>query len=359
NQAPVITCPIATNTNKNVNTGVCTYTAVGAEFNATATDNCAVTSLTYALSGATAGTGTSLTGTVFNKGITTVTWSATDAVTTSVTCSFTVTVSDNQVPVITCPIATNKNVNTGACTYTAVGAEFNATVTDNCAVTSLTYALSGATSGTGTSLTGVVFNKGITTVTWSATDGVTTTVTCSFTVTVSDNQAPVITCPIATNTNKNVNTGVCTYTAVGAEFNATATDNCAVTSLTYALSGATSGTGTSLTGVVFNKGITSVTWSATDGVTTTVTCSFTVTVSDNQVPVITCPIATNTNKNVNTGVCTYTAVGAEFNAIATDNCAVTSLTYALSGATSGTGTSLTGVVFNKGITTVTWSATDG
>ena len=57
-------------------------------------------------------------------------------------------------------------------------------------------------------------------------------------------------------------------------------------------------------------------------------------------------------------MCTYTVVGAEFNATATDNCAVTSLTYALSGVTSGTGTTLAGVLFNKGITTVTWSATE-
>ena len=274
---------------------MCTYTVVGAEFNATATDNCAVTSLTYALSGVTSGTGTTLAGVLFNKGITTVTWSATDGITTDATCSFTVTVLDNQVPVITCPIATstNKNANTGVCTYTVVGAEFNATATDNCAVTSLTYALSGVTSGTGTTLAGVLFNKGITTVTWSATDGITTAATCSFTVTVLDNQVPVITCPIATSTNKNANTGVCTYTVVGAEFNATATDNCAVTSLTYTLSGVTSGTGTTLAGVLFNKGITTVTWSATDGITTAATCSFTVTVLDNQVPAITCPIATS------------------------------------------------------------------
>jgi 1-aminocyclopropane-1-carboxylate deaminase/D-cysteine desulfhydrase-like pyridoxal-dependent ACC family enzyme len=72
----------------------------------------------------------------------------------------------------------------------------NATATDNCAVTSLTY------------FAGVLeqeqhwegFNKGITTVTWSATDGI--AATCSFTVTVLDNRVPVITCPIATSTNK-------------------------------------------------------------------------------------------------------------------------------------------------------------
>ncbi len=83
----------------------------------------------------------------------------------------------------------------------------------------------------------------------------------------------MITCPLTGNTNRNADAGVCTYTAVGAEFNATATDNCAVTSLSYTLTGVTTGTGTILAGKIFNKGITTVTWTATDGVTTAVTCS--------------------------------------------------------------------------------------
>jgi hypothetical protein len=51
---------------------------------------------------------------------------------------------------------------------------------------------------------------------------------------------------LSTATYKNANTGVYLYTVVGAEFNATATDNCAVTSLTYALP--EYGTGTTLGG---------------------------------------------------------------------------------------------------------------
>ncbi len=361
NQQPVITCPVATNANRNANASVCTYTVSGTEFDATATDNCGVTALTYSLSGVTTGTGTTLAGKVFNKGVTTVTWTATDGVTTAVTCSFTVTVVDNQQPVITCPVATNadRNANASVCTYTVSGTEFDATATDNCGVTALTYSLSGVTTGTGTTLAGKVFNKGVTTVTWTATDGVTTAVTCSFTVTVVDNQQPVITCPVATNANRNANASVCTYTVSGTEFDATATDNCGVTALTYSLSGVTTGTGTTLAGKVFNKGVTTVTWTATDGVTTAVTCSFTVTVVDNQQPVITCPVATNANRNANASVCTYTVSGTEFDATATDNCGVTALTYSLSGVTTGTGTTLAGKVFNKGVTTVTWTATDG
>ena len=361
NQQPVIACPVAVNADRNADAGVCTYTALLTEFDATATDNCAVTSLTYTLSGATTGTGTTLAGVVFNSGVTTVTWTATDGVTASVNCSFTVTVIDNQQPVISCPVAVNadRNADAGVCTYTALLTEFDATATDNCAVTSLTYTLSGATTGTGTTLAGVVFNSGVTTVTWTATDGVTASVNCSFTVTVIDNQQPVISCPVAVNADRNADAGVCTYTALLTEFDATATDNCAVTSLTYTLSGATTGTGTTLAGVVFNSGVTTVTWTATDGVTASVNCSFTVTVIDNQQPVISCPVAVNADRNADAGVCTYTALLNEFDATATDNCAVTSLTYTLSGATTGTGTTLAGVVFNSGVTTVTWTATDG
>ena len=279
---------------------------------------------------------------VFSSGITTVTWTAVDAALQTNVCSFTVTVLDNQQPVITCPVAVNanRNADAGVCSYTAVTTEFDATATDNCAVTSLTYTLTGATTGTGTSLAGVVFNSGLTTVTWTAADAALQTDVCSFTVTVLDNQPPVITCPVTVNANRNADAGVCSYTAVTTEFDATATDNCAVTSLTYTLTGATTGTGTSLAGVVFNSGLTTVTWTAADAATNSTVCSFTVTVLDNQPPVITCPVTGNTNRNADAGVCSYTAVTTEFDATATDNCAVTSLTYTLTGATTGTGTSL-------------------
>ncbi len=47
-----------------------------------------------------------------------------------------------------------------------------------------TYVLSGATTGTGTSLDGVIFNSGETTVTWTAADNCGTSLTCDFTVNV-------------------------------------------------------------------------------------------------------------------------------------------------------------------------------
>jgi hypothetical protein len=93
-----------------------------------------------------------------------------------------------------------------------------------------------------------------------------TAATCSFTVTVLDNRGSVITCPIATSTNK-TQTQVCTYTVVGAEFVMPQPLTSAVTSLTYALSGVTSGTGTTLAGG-FQRNNYRSQRSATDGITT-------------------------------------------------------------------------------------------
>ncbi|WP_035141591.1 hypothetical protein, partial [Flavobacterium daejeonense] len=138
-------------------------------------------------------------------------------------------------------------------------------------------------------------------------------------VIIEDTQAPIINCPITSNANRNTNANLCTYTADETEFNATATDNCAVTSLTYALSGDTTGSGTSLAGVVFNKGVTTVTWSASDGVNAAVNCSFTVTISDIEKPILT----PETNQDVTLDAnCLVTIPNLVDGSTATDNCSV-------------------------------------
>ena len=359
--SPVVSCT----TDKSVFTSssACTYTVPNVSWNASATDNCLLASLSYTLSGATAGTGTNLQGVAFNKGITTVMWVATDGLGNTDTCTFSVTVTDNVNPVITqCgpPTPASVQANTGVCTYTHSGSSWNVVATDNCGVASATYVLTGATTGTGTSLNGVVFNLGITTVTWTVSDAAGNSVTCSTTVTVSDNQLPtIVSCGASGTQNVLANAGVCTYTHVGTSWNASATDNCSVASVSYTLSGATTGTGITLNGVVFNQGITLVTWKALDGSGNFSICTFNVIVGDNQNPIISnCSAIGNQVVNANTGVCTYTHNNNSWNAIATDNCTVSSLTYSLSGATTGTGSSLNGVQFNLGVTTVTWLATD-
>jgi hypothetical protein len=353
NEAPVITC--ITNQTISTNASVCSYTHNGTSWDASANDNCSIASIEYNLTGATTGTGTSLDGVIFNLGVSTVTWTSTDGSGNTDVCSFTVTVEDNQAPDITCITNQTISTNAGVCSYTHNGTSWDATANDNCSIASIEYSLTGATTGTGTSLNGVTFNLGVSTVTWTSTDGSGNTDVCSFTVTVEDNQAPDITC--ITNQTISTNAGVCSYTHNGTSWDASANDNCSIASIEYSLTGATTGTGTSLDGVIFNLGVSTVTWTSTDGSGNTDVCSFTVTVEDNQAPDITC--ITNQTISTNAGVCSYTHNGTSWDATANDNCSIASIEYSLTGATTGTGTSLNGVTFNLGVSTVTWTSTDG
>ena len=294
--------------------------------NAVATDNCAVTSITNNHPSST-----------YSLGSNTVIWTAIDASGNSSTCNQIINIIDNQYPIISCTGVGNQNVNTdaGLCTYSNIGTGWDVIGTDNCSATT-TYSLTGVTLGSGTSLSGVVFNKGVTTVTWSVTDGVNPAVTCSYTVTVNDNQTPSISCTSIGNQSV---TG-CSFTQIGTGWDVIGTDNCAATT-TYNLTGVTSGSGSSLAGVIFNAGVTTVTWSVTDGVNPSVTCSYTVTVVDNIAPVLTTPILSDVNAS-----CQVTSLTMQ---TATDNCL---------GLINGTNDAILPITF-IGTTVVTWTYTDG
>jgi hypothetical protein len=140
-------------------------------------------------------------GSTFPIGTTTNTFVATDAAGNTSTCSFTVTVNDTEPPSITCPANQTRNTDPGQCyaTYTPPQPTF----ADNCAVTRLTWTLSGATTGT-SPVTGINYvpstqfgltgttGVGVTTVTYTAADAAGNTSTCTFTVTVNDASIPVI-----------------------------------------------------------------------------------------------------------------------------------------------------------------------
>jgi len=98
---------------------------------------------------------------------------------------------DTQAPVITnCKSNSTRLFDAGQIYYTVVGNEFDVTATDNCSLSSLVYNLTGATSGTGTSLATKRLNGGNTTITWTATDTCGKSSTCAFTVTV--NKRPTV-----------------------------------------------------------------------------------------------------------------------------------------------------------------------
>src|SRR5262249_31047842 len=179
---------------------LCTSNVV---FNVTATDNCGVDSIASVPSS----------GSSFPVGATMVTSTATDVNGNTSACSFTVTVVDDQKPVIPCPADITGQAGQGLCTSNVV---FNVTATDNCGVDSIASV----------PYSGSAFPVGATVVTSTATDVNGNTSTCSFTVTVVDDQKPVIHCPA--DIIVKAAEGLCTSNVV---FNITATDNCGMASL--------------------------------------------------------------------------------------------------------------------------------
>ena len=167
-QAPVI-AGMPNNISVNTAGGVCT--AVVNWASPTATDNCGVTSLTPSVAS----------GSTFDLGTTTVTYTALDAAGNSTEASFTVTVTDNQDPTITAPIDVLVNADAGACAAAASGVTLGTpTTADNCSVASVTNDAPAS------------FPVGNTVVTWTVTDGSGRTATATQNVTVADNQFPTI-----------------------------------------------------------------------------------------------------------------------------------------------------------------------
>jgi len=164
----------------------------------------------------------------------------------------------------------------------------------------------------------------------------------SITIPVTDNIPPTAKCkPITVNLNAS---GVATITE--SIINDGSTDNCSIQAITLSKTSFNCS----------NLGSNNVTLTVTDISGNTSSCTSLVTVVDNQVPVFaSCP--TTPAALCADNLTTYTKVGTSWDALATDNCSF-SLSYTLSGSTTGSGTSLNGVAFNVGTTTVTWTAID-
>jgi hypothetical protein len=154
----------------------------------------------------------------FPVGVTTVTVTS-DA--TGASCSFTITVTDNQNPVITnCPA--NKTVKTdpGVCYATAGSVNAGtASASDNCNPVGVTGVRSD-----GASLS-ANYPVGVTTIVWTATDPSGNTATCSQTITVVDDVPPTV----SGETSSTYVLSPPNHTMRDVTINYTATDNCAVT----------------------------------------------------------------------------------------------------------------------------------
>ncbi len=361
-QDPILTNCVADQTVSS-NAGVCTYTVSGTAWDATATDNCTTVTITANVTGATTASGlTTLNNFVFNLGTSTVTWTVVDGSGNTVICEYDVTVTDDQDPILTnCVADQTVSSNAGVCTYTVSGTAWDATATDNCTTVTITANVTGATTASGlTTLNNFVFNLGTSTVTWTVVDGSGNTVICEYDITVTDDQDPIL-ANCVTNQSVTSDAGVCTYTVAGTAWDATATDNCTTVTLTANVTGATTAAGlTTLNNFVFNLGTSTVTWTAIDGTGNISECSFIVTVADNQLPSFTTCVGSTQNVNVDVNECNYTVTGTGWDAIAADNCTVSTVLATLTGATTASGlTTLNNVNFNVGTTVVTWTVTDG
>ncbi len=342
---PVTTCLVSGVQNVTNDPGDCTYTHSGTGWNATATDNCTVSSIVYQLSGVTTGTGTNLNGVVFNSGTTTVTWTATDGSGNTGQCSFDVTVTDNEDPTFTPSSDLSANTSdddTGDCNVAIAVPAF--VFDDNCPSPSLSWSMTGATIASDVNQIGTYqFNKGTTTVTYTVTDAATRSVTDEFDVVVTDDEDPAINC-VANPQNRNTDTDECTYTTIGTEFNPTLfSDNCPGSTISNNLTGTSS-----LAGYVFSEGTTNVIWTVTDAVGHTATCNFNVVITDTQDPTITCSGAQT--QTADAGVCNaaVTVTGPATG----DNCGVASVINDYTGTANASGT------YPVGTTTVTWTVTD-
>jgi hypothetical protein len=141
---------------------------------------------------------------------------------------------DNQAPTVTCPSNITVSNDAGVCGAVVT---FAATANDNCSA-SINYSHA----------SGSTFAIGTTTVTVTVYDGAGNTATCSFSVTVNDVEAPVLSCPAQVY---GVRSPGETYGV--ATFLSTVTDNCSAT-LTYSRA----------SGSIFQAGTTPVIVTATD-----------------------------------------------------------------------------------------------
>ena len=264
-----------------------------------------------------------------------VVFTAVDQCNNARTASANIRIIDTNPPVIACPADVSGNTGGSQCFATGIQLG-TATATDNCSTPSVTNNAPDQ------------YPVGITQVTWTATDNCGNSATCVQKVTISDNQAPVLTCPAPV---------VVTATAPSCVFPAVvigplaASDNCGISTVSWTKTGATAASGTGdVNGTSFNVGVTSVTYTATDINGNISNCTFTVTVRD-QVPplVITCP--SDVTRNIDANSCTAAVIVPA--PVVVDPCGeIVSVRNSFNNTADASGT------YPAGITPVTWTFTD-
>lgn len=264
---------------------------------------------------------------------------ATDPSGNADTCSFLVIVTDDQAPVITCSSDIIITLSQGATDTILNG--LTPSVVENCTLDTVYYELSGATTGSGADdASGTNFSAGATTVTYYAVDASGNADTCSFQVVVSPGGAITFNCPA--NVDVEQDNGTCRAIVNNIPL-VILTNQANVDSVTYELSGATTGSGVAdASGTEFNVGTTTVLYKIFDVFGDSLECTFTVLVRDTELPVISnCPADIVVNGNCDAAV-NWSAP------LASDNCQIDALTASHQ----------PNSVFSQGVTVVTYTARD-
>jgi hypothetical protein len=300
NIPPLITCP--SDIHVNVNQGACHASGVILGLPSTS-DNCGVFSVVNDAVQP------------FPLGTTLVTWTVADNSSNGSSCQHTVTVFDDIPPLITCPPDITVNVDSGSC-FASVVALGTPVASDNCSVLSV---VNDAVQP---------FLIGSTMVIWTVTDNNSNTSTCMQSVTVIDDVFPQITCP--QDITVITDTGYCFASGVALGIPVTS-DNCGIFSVVNDVS------------EPFGLGPTTITWTATDNSSNSVTCIQTITVVDSIFPQIYCPpdliLLTDSGSCIASGV----VLGMP---LISDNCGIFSL---MNDAMEP---------YDIGTTTITWTVAD-
>ncbi|XP_033112633.1 hyalin-like [Anneissia japonica] len=201
----------------------------------------------------------------FSVGSTPVTCSAKDTAGNIGSCTFNITVKDEEIPNVICPSDISKFTIEGQSTSTATWRE--PVVIDN-----VDFSLSATCSRA----SGTLFGVGSTTVNCSVEDSAGNTGSCTFNVEVIDIDIPTVMCPddISQTTIQGQSTSAATWNEpiVTDNVDSTLSANCSRASGSY-----------------FRVGTTAVTCSATDTAGKTGSCTFNVEVEDIEVPSVSCP----------------------------------------------------------------------
>ena len=283
----------------------------------TGNDNCNIASLTSDHDS----------GDTFPEGTTTVTYTATDVNGNSITDSFDITVTDNENPTATAQDLTLVLDASGMVSTTA--SAVNNGSSDNCSIASIDLSKTDFDCD----------DLGTNTVILTVTDIHSNQSTATATITVQDNQTPVI--AQMADINANNDAGNCS--AIVTWTDPAVTENCTNT-LTSDIA----------SGTAFDVGVTTVTYTAEDVAGNSATMSFDVTVTDTQDPTIsglpTTPITQGTDAGVCTAAVTWSAP------TASDNCTTDAVGNPAN--VTLTSTHQPGSDFTIGTTMVTYTAID-